>query len=130
LIKDEQEPGNQAQDDPFSALVTLKTELARQYAKGADHNRQINKRRELRRSVAGLAALGSVLMTVFLVAATYAHYLSTHVEKDAGHAAAQNITAGLPAAKPGPDPAGKHDKPPGSGPATHAGGNQGLVDAP
>jgi hypothetical protein len=109
LIKDEQESGPQTHDDPFSALVTIKTELARQYAKGADHNRQINKRRELRRSIAGLAALGSVLMAVFLVAATCAHYISAHVEKDAARAPAQSISARQPAAKPGPDPAGKHD---------------------
>jgi hypothetical protein len=65
LIRDEQAPENLAQDDPFSALVTLKTEIARQYAQAADNNRQINKSRERLRSTAGLAALGSVLMTVF-----------------------------------------------------------------
>jgi hypothetical protein len=63
----EQGQSDHEQPDSFSALVTLKTELARQYAKGADHNRGINKRRERRRSIAGLAALGSVLTTVFLV---------------------------------------------------------------
>jgi hypothetical protein len=83
-MRDEQAPENQAQDDPFSALVTLKTEVARQYAQATDHNQQINKRRERFRSIAGLAALGSVLMTVFLVGATYAHYLSIRVEKDHG----------------------------------------------
>jgi hypothetical protein len=82
LIRDEQLPENQTQEDPFSALVTLKTEITRQYAQATDHNRQINKRRERRRSIAGLAALGSVLMTVFLVGTTYAHYLINQVEKE------------------------------------------------
>lgn len=120
LIRDEQDQANQNQSDPFSALVMLKTKLARQYAKGADHNRQINKKRERRRSIAGLAALGSVLTTVFLVGTTYAHYLSSHAEKDTGHAAAQtNITA--PAAtRPGPDPT----RPAGQlQPHPHAGGH-------
>jgi hypothetical protein len=78
LIQQEEGAENADQDNPFSALVTLKREIARQYAESADHNRQINKRRERRRSVAGLAALGSVLMTVLLVATSYAHYISQH----------------------------------------------------
>jgi hypothetical protein len=44
LIRDEQASGNQEQDGSFSALVTLKTETARQYAQATDHNQQINKR--------------------------------------------------------------------------------------
>jgi hypothetical protein len=76
----------------ISAVATLKGELARQYALAADHNRQINKRRERRRSIAGLAALGSVLTTVFLVGATYAHYLSVRVEKDLANVAPPALT--------------------------------------
>ena len=123
LIRDEQDQANQNQLDPFSALVTLKTELARQYAKGADHNRQINKKRERRRSIAGLAALGSVLTTVFLVGTTYAHYLSTHAEKDTGHAAAQTNLTAPAATRPGPDPTGPAGQPTSSSPAPHAGGH-------
>jgi hypothetical protein len=37
---------------------------------------RINKRRERLRSIAGLSALGSVLMTVFLVRASYTHYIT------------------------------------------------------
>jgi ferric-dicitrate binding protein FerR (iron transport regulator) len=96
LIRDEQTPENQSQEDPFSAVATLKSELARQYALAADHNRQINKRRERWRSIAGLAALGSVLTTVFLMAATYAHYLSVRVEKDLPHVAPAAFTPALP----------------------------------
>lgn len=96
LIRDEQLPENKALEDPFSALVTLKTEIARQCAVATDHNRQINKRRERRRSIAGLAVLGSVLMTVLLAGTTYAHYLSIQAKKDPGHAAHQSINGTAP----------------------------------
>jgi hypothetical protein len=49
-----------------------------QYARATVHNRQIKKRRELWRAVAGLAALLSVLATVFLVLWTYIHYRQIH----------------------------------------------------
>jgi hypothetical protein len=120
LIRDEQAPENHGQDDPFSALVTLKTEITRQYAQSADHNRQINKRRERRRSIAGLAALGSVLMTVFLVATTYAHYLSHRVEKDYGNAAGASVTAPQPAGAARDEPTGQAHETPGSGAASNA----------
>jgi hypothetical protein len=113
LIRDEQAPEDQGQADSFSALVTLKTEIARQYAQATDHNQQINKRRERRRSIAGLAALGSVLMTVFLVGATYAHYLLIRVEKDHGHAAPQSITVPAPTGGTGNDPRGQTGPSPG-----------------
>jgi hypothetical protein len=87
LIRDEQASENRTEEDPFSALVTLKTEIARQYAQATDHNRQINKRRERLRSIAGLAALFSVVITVLLVATAYAHYLSVPVKEASGHAA-------------------------------------------
>jgi hypothetical protein len=103
LMRDGHKADKNGLSDPFSPLVTLKTELARQDAEGADHNRQINKRRERLRSIAGLAALGSVAMTVFLVATSYAHYLSTHEEQDSGHAI-RPVTAAPPAKWPGPDP--------------------------
>ncbi len=68
LMQDEQANANPTQPTPFNALAMLKSELPRQYAEGANRNRQINKRRERLRSMAGLAALGSV-------ATAYAHYL-------------------------------------------------------
>lgn len=123
LIRDEQAPENQQQDEPFSALVTLKTEIARQYAQATDHNQQINKRRERRRSIAGLAALGSVLMTVFLVGATYAHYLTARVDKDHVHAAPQSIVTPAPAGGPRDHPTGHADQPPGAGTTPNAGGH-------
>lgn len=82
--------------DGPSALVTLKSELARQYATSAAHNRRINERRERRRFMAGLAALGSVLATVFLVVVTYAHYVSVHAEGIPSDAALQASDAARP----------------------------------
>lgn len=120
LVRDEQAPENQEQTDPFSALVTLKTEIARQYAQATDHNRQINKQRERRRSIAGLAAIGSVLMTVCLVTTTYAHYLSIRVEKDHTHAATQTGTAPTTAGSAGNNAARQHGQPIGPGSAPDA----------
>lgn len=65
---------------PMNALVTLKTEIARQYGQATVHNKRINKRRELCRSVAGLAAILSVLATVSLVITVYTHYVVVHVQ--------------------------------------------------
>lgn len=123
LIRDEQAPENQGQEEPFSALVTLKTEIARQYAQATDHNQQINKRRERRRSIAGLAALSSVLLTVFLVGTTYAHYLTIRVDKDHGHAAPQSIVIPAPAGSPRDHPTGHTDQPPGASATPNAGGH-------
>jgi hypothetical protein len=121
LIRVEQDIANQGQEDPFSALVTLKTEIARQYAQATDHNRQINKWRERRRSIAGLAALGSVLMTVFLVAAAYAHYLSVRVEKDNGRVAPQSTLTQAPKGAAGNNPTGQAGQPQGASTAPDAG---------
>jgi hypothetical protein len=121
LIRDEQAPENQHQDDPFSALVTLKTEMARQYAQACDHNQQINKRRERLRSIAGLAALGSVLVTVFLVGSTHAHYLSIRSNKDAGHVATRSSSGPAPTGVAGDHPTGQAGPPPGTGATPNAG---------
>ena len=131
LIQDEQAPENLAQEDPFSALVTLKSDLSRQYAVATDHNRQINNRRERRRSIAGLAALGSVLATVFLVATTYTHYLSIRAERDNADVAARAI-ADAPPARVGArdDPLRNAVRPPGPGAAADAGRHEGVVGAP
>jgi hypothetical protein len=131
LIRNEQAPENLAQKDPFSALVTLKGDLSRQYAVATDHNRQINQRRERWRSIAGLAALGSVLATVFLVATSYTHYLSIRAEKDKAHVAARAIADPAPArVGAGDDPLRNAVQPPGAGAATDAGRHQGVVGAP
>ncbi len=92
----EQSAENHERQEPLSALIEIKTEISRQYARATDNNRQINKRRERWRSVAGLAALASVLMTVFLVATTYDHYLSIRLGTENTHAATE--TAKQPSA--------------------------------
>src|SRR4051794_23367219 len=49
LIRIERAPENQGLDDPLDALATLKRELAHQFSVATDHNRHLNKRRELLR---------------------------------------------------------------------------------
>ena len=75
LIEDEQTAGS-ADAPTISAVVTLKAELARQYAAATNHNKEINDQREKLRSLAGLATLGSMLLTVLLVASAYLHYIA------------------------------------------------------
>lgn len=60
---------------PIDALAVLKATLAEQYSVATHHNRQINQRRAYRRSIAGLATLGSVLFAMFLVTRLMLHYL-------------------------------------------------------
>ena len=120
LMRDEEASGDDPRPDPFSALVTLKTEIARQYAQATDHNQKINKLRERRRSIAGLAALGSVLMTVFLVATTYAHYLPIRLEKDHGHDAVRSIVAPDAVGNAGNDARGQAHGSSGAGAAADA----------
>lgn len=115
--------------EPLSALVTLKLAIARQYAQATDHNQRINKRRERWRSIAGLGALGSVLMTVFLVAAAYAHYLSTRSDKEIGHAAHQAVAGQHASAGAGFDARGQAHQPASAVGAADAGGDQGVVGA-
>lgn len=67
LIQDENEQFLASEDERFSAIATLKTSLARQYADAVHHNRLINHRRAKWRSVAGLATLASVITTLALV---------------------------------------------------------------
>jgi len=59
----------------FSAVAKLKATLARQYAVATHHNRQINQRRALWRSVAGLATLVSVLAMLCLVTTVAWYYV-------------------------------------------------------
>ena len=79
LMEDERHSGNQAQSQPFVALHALKENLARQYALATDNNRQINKRRERRRSIAGLMTILAVVSTIMLVAVTFATYVPGYV---------------------------------------------------
>jgi hypothetical protein len=71
LVEDEKaaEPGAQ------SALLTLQKALAEQYARGAHTNRQINKRREWLRSIAGLATILALILTLFLVGVVFLTYI-------------------------------------------------------
>jgi hypothetical protein len=110
LIEYEAAAANLSALQPLSALNTVKIEIARQYAQAADNNRQINKRRERWRSIAGLAALASVLMTVCLVGTTYAHYLSVRLEKEAKDDAAS--AANRAPAEPVRDNATREPAPP------------------
>ncbi len=133
LMRDEADPA-QAAGDPFSAVVTLKTTLARQYAVATDHNRQINKRRERRRSIAGLATIAAVLSTFLLVATAFAHYLPNHIVGGTGYGSTP-LAAPI-AASPGclarndrcPEPAAGSTA--ASPSPADAGDHQGLVGAP
>lgn len=124
LIKDEQDPANLAQAEPMNPLVVLKASLARQYAVATDHNRQINKRREKRRSIAGLATIVAVLSTLMLVATTFAYYIPSHSAKGSAHGPEQSQpepAAAVSGSGPGAAPAAS----PG---ATDADRHQGVVD--
>jgi hypothetical protein len=68
LDSDERQMADDGQENPIDAAATLKRTLARQYAVATHHNRQINQRRALWRSIAGLATLVSVLATLVLIA--------------------------------------------------------------
>ncbi len=85
LIRAEQRLENLTHDQPMSALVTLKTGLARQYAVATKHNRRINDRRKRLRSVAGLATVASPVMTLLLIGVTFIHYLPDEFERSVKH---------------------------------------------
>lgn len=124
LIKDGQDPANQALAEPMDPLITLKGTLARQYARATDHNRQINKRREKRRSIAGLATIAAVISTLMLVVVTFAYYIPNHSAKGLAHGPEQTRPEPITAA-PGTGPSTAPAAPPG---AADAGGHQGVVD--
>jgi hypothetical protein len=75
LIEAEQASKAQSQTVPLDALALLKRELAHQYSVATDHNRRINKRRELLRAFAGLCVVGSVLTILLLVTVAFAYYV-------------------------------------------------------
>ena len=60
---------------PMDAAATLMGALAQSYAVTTDHSSRINQQRGLYRSTAGLAILGSVFLTTFLVARLPLHYI-------------------------------------------------------
>ena len=124
LIRDEQDPANLAQAEPMNPLVTLKGTLAWQYSVATDHNRQINKRREKRRSIAGLATIAAVVSTLMLVAVTFAYYIPSHSAKGPAHGPEQPHPEPA-AATPGGGTGAAPTTAPG---AADAGRHQGLVD--
>lgn len=128
LIEQERHPDNQAQDVPIGALHTLKTNLATQYALATDNNRQINKRREGRRSVAGLLTLSSVVSTLARVAVTFTTYSPRHDEKGTVHEPPPN-TPEQPAPARRNGPAATQPGTPPSQPARPTPGASGPADA-
>ncbi len=104
------------------AEATLKRSLAQQYALGSQNNRQINKRRERMRAVAGLITLGSVIATILLVAVTLFPYPGTHHEHAPPPARTDRADPGSAA----PPPAAGGTAPAGG--AADAGRDQGVVD--
>lgn len=52
---------------PVDALAEFKAALAEQYAIATDHNRHVNQRRTLFRSIAGFAVLVAILVMIALV---------------------------------------------------------------
>ncbi len=111
LIEDEQHPDNQALDVPTVALHVLKTNLATQYALATDNNRQINKGRERRRSIAGLLTIFSVVATLVLVAVTFTTYVPKHDEKRISNGPTTRPIE-LPAPAGRPEPLGPPQAPP------------------
>jgi hypothetical protein len=96
LIAAEQAPENQVRVAPVDALAVLKRELAHQYAVATDHNRGINKRRELLRAFAGLAVVGSVLSILLLVAVAFGYYIPKLSDTGDGHGPARAVTSLVP----------------------------------
>ena len=85
LIQDETAAKGKDAGITFDAVVLLKEELAKQYAVGSQHNRQINKRRERLRSIAGLATIVSVVLTLFLVGASFIHHIGVQSQEHLGN---------------------------------------------
>ncbi|MDE2580068.1 MAG: hypothetical protein KGL52_00380 [Rhodospirillales bacterium] len=85
LISAGQAAGNQAQARPIDALAELTKELAHQYAVATDHNRRIDKRRELLRAFAGLAGVGSVLSLLLRAAVAFGYDIPRSSNAGDGH---------------------------------------------
>lgn len=80
LDQDEQDASAQGAP-PFDALRVLKNTLADQYSVATHHNRQINQQRAFRRSVAGMAILGSTFFNIFLVIRLMLYYIPSGTVK-------------------------------------------------
>ena len=93
LISAEQASEGLEQGDRLDALAALKRELAHQYAVATDHNRRINKRRELLRAYAGIAVIGSVLTILLLVTVAFAYYIPRSSDIGDGHGPARAVTS-------------------------------------
>lgn len=78
LVSEENDPAIGSSPDPIVAVQVLRATLAEQYAGATDYNRRINRRRERRRSIAGLATIAAILSTLLLVGTTFAHYVVVH----------------------------------------------------
>ncbi len=85
LMSEEDNPADAASSAPIVAIQILRATLAEQYAGATDYNRRINRRRERRRSIAGLATIAAILSTLLLVGTTFAHYVVTHAIEGAVH---------------------------------------------
>jgi hypothetical protein len=127
LIRHEADTAATDPSTPFSALITLKTDIATQFAQATDHNQRLNKRREQWRSVAGLCALGSVLMTIFLVVATSTHYLTVRTEKQQHHADTPSAECHAPAGHTATERGMQSDIFPRANTAADAGRHEGVV---
>lgn len=85
LISEEDDPGTDPSAEPVMAAQALRATLAEQYAEATDYNRGINRRRERRRSIAGLATIAAILSTLLLVGTIFAHYVVTDAVEGAVH---------------------------------------------
>lgn len=123
LIKAEEESSGSEPESRVDALLELKRQLAQQYAVATDHNRRINKRRELQRARAGIAVIGSVLMILLLVAVEFAYYFPSRGETGDGHGPGRpQTTSDWPADRnPRPDNAAVGTAPHPSAPADAGG---------
>jgi len=82
LDQDEQADSSQK----FDAEAELKWTLATQYADATHNNRQINQRRALQRSIAGMFTLSSVLSTIALVGLVVLTQVPRQVSRTDSHA--------------------------------------------
>ena len=71
--EDERTQAGRGDPAPVDALATLKQTLARQYAVATVHNRRINQRRTLLRSIAGVATLAAVLSMILLAVTVFGY---------------------------------------------------------
>ena len=127
LIDYEVSPKEERTEEDFSALVALKQQLATQYADATHHNRQINKARELKRSVSGLLIIGSMILTVLLVIVVESQYVASKFHagaNDVGRSRTENKTRDVGG---GSAADGAHNQKTSSATAADASGDQGRL---